>query len=84
MFNKRQKYFIHMEEKDVTTFLSGLQNAGVLRIKCVLHDLDDWFVEFEATKKEYKKVVIELCKIGTLTIKESYKIDEADTYFTKK
>ena len=81
MFNKKSFYYFEMEEKNVTAFINAV-NEGVekrfVKYK-VGHNpdmsyaegLNVWLVSFEASKKEFRNIMIELCKIGHVRIDES-------------
>lgn len=89
MFNKKSFYYFEMEEKNVTAFINAV-NEGVgkrfVNYK-VSHDpdasyaegLNVWLVSFEASKKEFRNIMIELCKIGYVRIDES-----SSKYFVMK
>lgn len=88
MFNKKSFYYFEMEEKNVTAFINAV-NEGVgkrfVKYK-VCHNpdmsaegLNMWLVSFEASKKEFRNVMIELCKIGYVRIDES-----SSKYFVMK
>ena len=81
MFNKKSFYYFNMKEEDVTAFINAV-NEGVGKhfVKYrVCHNpdmsyaegLNMWLVSFEVSKKEFRNVMVELCKIGHVRIDES-------------
>lgn len=89
MFNKKSFYYFNMKEEDVTAFINAV-NEGVgsrfVKYK-VGHNpdmsyaegLNMWLVSFEVSKKEFRNVMVELCKIGHVRIDES-----SSKYFVMK
>ena len=84
MFKSKKQYAFHMKEKDVTEIISVInKSTSIYKFSMGncgwADDKDMWFVHFEASKKEYRNIMIELCKIGTMQLDEACRV-----YFTKK
>ena len=89
MFNQRRQNLI-VEESDVTTVLMAInRNRGFFSSKDVTagncgweKDPSKWYVHFDASDKEWRRITSELCKFGKIYLNVN-PAGTTDLYYTK-